>query len=38
MMPRTTPNDFVTRNPGRSNAVVVRGCVMFILIWNRILS
>jgi hypothetical protein len=30
MMPRTTPNDFVTRKPGSSNVVVVNGCVRFI--------
>src|SRR5881296_3333422 len=30
MIPRTTPNDLVTRQPGRSKAVVVRGWVWLI--------
>src|SRR5690349_6926329 len=27
IMPRTTPCDFTTRNPGKSKVVVVKGCV-----------
>src|SRR5881296_1688173 len=31
MMPRTTPSDLLTRKPGNSNAVVVKGCVLLML-------
>jgi hypothetical protein len=31
MIPRTTPKDLVTRKPGSSNAVVVKGWVKLII-------